>query len=63
MLIEHCSPCPCSSCTEHCDDYLLLLQELLEAEETIEKLQFAVASLQERLDERHDDGERRRTDQ
>ena len=27
------------SCDEHCDDYLLLFQELLEAEKTIEELQ------------------------
>jgi hypothetical protein len=38
VLIKHCSPNPCPSCAEHCDDYLQLLQELLDAEATIEEL-------------------------
>ena len=51
MSTKHCSRCPCSSCTEHCDDYLLLLEELLEAEAAIEILQHEVAFLRDRLDE------------
>lgn len=37
------------SCEEHCDDYLLLLQELLEAEKTIEELQQELESYREKL--------------
>ena len=38
-------------CSEHCDDFLQLLQELIEAEDTIEELRQQVAMLEDLLDE------------
>lgn len=43
--MKRCEICPCSSCTERCDDYLLLLQELLQAEALIEQLRFEIECL------------------
>ena len=43
--------CSNSVCTEHCNDYLHLLQELLEAEAVIENLQHEISLLREALDE------------
>lgn len=37
------SNCPRPSCTEHCDDYLQFLQELLEADAFIEELRHDIA--------------------
>ena len=53
MSIKYGSNGSCSFCTEHCDDYLLLLQELLEADAAIEELQWEVAFLRDQLHE-HD---------
>lgn len=39
-------------CSEHCDDYIQLLQELIEAEKIIEELQQHVTMLEDLLDER-----------
>jgi len=47
MSITHCFLCPCSICAEHCNDYLLLLEELMEAEAIIEELQSRIDLLQE----------------
>jgi len=51
MSVPYCSPCPCSACMEQCDDYLLLLDELFEAETTITELRHQIECLQEALDE------------
>lgn len=45
--MNHCLGCPCSSCDERCDDYLLLLQKLLEAEALIEKLRYEIDCLEQ----------------
>jgi len=43
--------CSNSACSEHCNDYLHLLQELLDAEAVIENLQHEITLLREALDE------------
>ena len=43
--MERCENCLCPSCSERCEDYLLLLQELLEAEALIEQLRFEIDCL------------------
>lgn len=43
----YCNDCPCKSCDEHCEDYLLLLQNLVEAEKHIEDLQFQIDTFKE----------------
>lgn len=48
--MKHCDHCPCRLHTEHCDDYLLLLQELLDAEAMIEKLRFEIDCLLQNKD-------------
>ena len=49
MPNNYCRACPCAYCDERCDDYLLLLEELLVAENTIDELKQTVDSLQDRL--------------
>lgn len=45
MKAKEC--CPCRNCSEHCSDYLTLLQQLLEAEALIERLQMELLALQD----------------
>ena len=51
MLAKHVISHDRAYCSEHCDDYLQLLQELIEAEDTIEALRQQVAMLEDLLDE------------
>ncbi len=45
--MKSCLNCPGSSCAEHCDNYLRILQELLEAEALIEELRHEIACLEQ----------------
>lgn len=51
MLIKRAILHDHACCSEHCDDYLQLLQELIEAENTIEELRQYVVMLEDLLDE------------
>lgn len=43
----YCNDCPYKSCAEHCEDYLVLLQNLVEAEKLIEDLLFQIDTFKE----------------
>lgn len=51
MFAKHVVSHDHTCCSEHCDDYLQLLQELIEAENTIEELQQHIIVLEDLLNE------------